>query len=50
MSLLEKSGEEAFGLFDGDDKNEFKSLELVGAGAGDEKNISKELTGDETLP
>ncbi len=27
-----------------------KSLEFVGTGAGDEKNISKELTGDVRLP
>jgi len=27
-----------------------KSLEFVGTGTGDEKNISKELTGDVRLP
>jgi hypothetical protein len=48
MSLFEKSGEDVLG-WDGDGKNEFKSLEFVWAGTGDEKNISKELTGDERL-
>lgn len=48
ISLLKKSGEDVLG-WDGDDRNEFKSLEFVWVGAGDEKNISKELTGDERL-
>jgi hypothetical protein len=46
ISLFKKSGEDVLGC-DGDDRNEFKSLEFVCVGAGEEKYISKELTGGE---
>jgi hypothetical protein len=49
ISSLENNGEEDFG-FIGDGRRELKSLVFVGAGLGDEKNKSKELTGDERLP
>jgi hypothetical protein len=43
---LEKNDEEVFG----EGNKEFKSLEFGGRGVDEEKNKSKELTGEERLP
>lgn len=44
-------GDETFDWwFNGDGKREFKSFVLDEKGAGEEKNISNEFVGDETVP